>query len=219
DDPEKTHAARQLLDDLIAKGRLAPHQLAQIESKFDAAEPGSTERNQFAAMLARAKAGEPGVANFLDRIDRAGDVEAARAALHALEHPNRLDPAVDAWRRKLISESPSESLLQDVLSPQRMGAWLTRQNGAAAAGIHAPEAAAAVLQTAAQADAEPKLAAFAKDAAELVRTGAANPSSLQKAWYQQYPPSETSVTGATIILEGAVPADDDGEGGGDDEKK
>ncbi|MHC5021209.1 MAG: hypothetical protein ACYTGX_14070, partial [Planctomycetota bacterium] len=37
DDPEKTHAARQLLDDLIAKGRLAPHQLAQIESKFDAA--------------------------------------------------------------------------------------------------------------------------------------------------------------------------------------
>jgi hypothetical protein len=242
EDGEKAHAARQLLDSLIAKGRLSDQQLAVIEAKFDAAETGSTERGQFAAMLARAKASTPEVANFLDRLDRAGDYEAARAALHAFEHPNTLDPAVHTWRRKVIGQSPENALLSDALDPHRMSAWVNRQNAPlyvgvlrdrlhagglksetrgralrsiATAGIHAPELAAAALATAAATDADPKLAAYAKDAAALVRAGAANPSSLQKAWYQQYPPSEHVVSGGTIILEGGVVR---GEGEGDASK-
>ncbi len=248
-DADKSRAARRLLDDMIAKGRLAPHQLAEIEREYASAAVGSTERAQFAAMLARAKAAEPGVRDFLDGLDRAGDVDASRSALHALEHPNRVDPAVHAWRRKIIAESPEEGLLQDALQPHRMAAWSNRNNAAeyvgalatrlqrggltattrgralrsvATAGIHAPEAAARALEQSAQTDPDPKVAAFAKDAAELVRSGAANTASLQKAWNQQYPPSE-SMSGGTIVLEGGFSHSegegDDGDDGDGEEKK
>jgi hypothetical protein len=250
EDGDTAQAARRLLDDLIAKGRLAPHQLAEIEREYTSAEVGSTERAQFAAMLARAKAGDPGVRDFLDGLDRAGDVEASRSALHAFEHPNQVDPAVHAWRRKIIAEGAEDGLLADALQPHRMAAWSNRNNAAdyvgaiadrleqgglksttrgralrsvATAGIHAPQAAAAALQRAAQSDPDAKVAAFAKDAAALVRSGTANSDTLQKAWNQQYPPSEV-MTGGTIILEGdfsGADGTDDGDDGDDDagEKK
>lgn len=237
DDPATAHAARQVLDEMIAKERMLPGQVATLENDFRALSSGDAKREQLAAVIARARSQDDRIGEFLSALPTDGEPGVRRAVVDALRH-ERTAPAVHAWHEQLIQRETDAGVLGALLAPWRFQGLTTRRSAPgyvaaladrlqrgdlqspqrgqalhalALAGIHAPEA-AATLARAAQNDPDPKLRNFARDAEQIVRSGEANANTLQQAWQKQYPPTNAVSGGVMTFVADVKSADAKAEG-------
>ena len=181
-------------------------------------------------MVARARAGDERIGEFLAALPRDAEPNVRIGVLNALEHAQKPSRAVHAWREQLIEHETTRSVLQQVLSPWRIARALNRltapsyaaaidrrlQRGdldaamrgqalqaLAHAGIYTPQAASALARAALN-DPDEKLRSFARDADQIVRGGEANGDAIQKAWQKQYPPPAASSMTSVAIVTGTL---------------